>query len=39
MKKLKLKSWVQTILIAWTGLDFMLVALALYMQRILELKL
>ena len=39
MKKLQLKSWVQTLLISWGVLDFMLVALALYMQRILELSL
>ena len=39
MKKLKLKSWIQTILIAWAGLDFVLIALALYMNRILEIGL
>lgn len=39
MKKLQLKSWVQTTLISWGVLDFMLVALALYMERILELSL
>ena len=36
---MKLKSWVQTTLIAWACLDFMLVALALYMNRILEIGL
>lgn len=36
---MKLKSWVQTTLIAWAGIDFMLVTLALYMQKIYELGL
>lgn len=36
---MRLKSWIQTLLIAWVGLDFMLVAIALYMQRVLELGL
>lgn len=36
---MKLKNWVITILITWAGIDFLLVALALYMQRILELGL
>lgn len=36
---MKLKYWVKATLISWAGLDFMLVALALYMQRILELGL
>ena len=36
---MRLKSWVQTTLIAWAGLDFMLVAIALYMQRLFELGL
>jgi hypothetical protein len=39
MKKLQLKSWVQTLLIMWTGIDFVLIALALYMSRILEIGL
>ena len=34
---MKLKSWVQTLLILWCGVDFLLVAITLYMQRILEL--
>ena len=36
---MKLKYWVKATLITWGALDFMLVALALYMQRILELSL
>lgn len=36
---MRLKNWVKTTLIAWAGLDFALIALALYMQRILELGL
>lgn len=39
MKKLQLKSWVQTTLIMWAGIDFMLIALSLYMSRILEIGL
>ena len=39
MKRIKLKSWVQTTLIAWAGLDFILIALALYMNRIFEIGL
>lgn len=39
MKKLKLRSWVLTSLITWAGIDFILVALALYMNRILEIGL
>lgn len=33
---MKLKSWVETALCIWIGIDFGLVMLALYMQRILE---
>lgn len=36
---MKLKYWVKATLISWGALDFMLVALALYIQRILELGL
>ena len=36
---MKLKSWVETFLIMWVGLDLMLVVLALYMQRIYEIGL
>ncbi len=36
MKKMKLKSWVQSILSIWLGIDILLVAMALYMERILE---
>jgi hypothetical protein len=39
MKKLQLKSWVQTLLTIWAGLDFLLVTMVLYMSRILELGL
>jgi len=39
MKRYKLKSWVETMLITWGILDFFLVSLALYMQRLLELGL
>lgn len=39
MKKLQLKSWVQTALTIWAGIDFLLVAFVLYMSRILELGL
>lgn len=39
MKKMRLKSWVITMLMTWFALDFFLVALALYMQRIYELGL
>ena len=39
MKKLRLKSWVQTTLIIWVGIDFTLIILALYMQKIYELGL
>ena len=37
--KMKLKSWVQTLLIMWAGIDFILIAFALYMSRILEIGL
>lgn len=36
---MKLKYWVKATLITWGAIDFMLVAIALYMQRILELGL
>lgn len=36
---MKLKSWVETFLILWCGVDFLLVTMALYMQRVLELGL
>lgn len=36
---MRLKNWVKVTLIAWAGLDFVLLSLALYMQRILELGL
>lgn len=36
MKKLHLKSWVETVLTVWAGIDFMLVVMVLYMIRILE---
>lgn len=36
---MKLRSWVKTLLIAWAGIDLMLVTIALYMQRLLELGL
>ena len=36
---MKLKSWVQTTLLVWAGIDFILIILALYMQRIYELGL
>lgn len=39
MKKLQLRSWVQTLLTIWVGIDFFLVVMALYMSRILELGL
>lgn len=39
MKKLQLKSWVQTLLTLWVGIDFLLVVMALYMSRILEIGL
>lgn len=39
MKKLQLKSWVQTVLTVWVGIDCLLVAMALYMSRILEIGL
>lgn len=39
MKKLKLKQWVQTTLTIWVGLDLLLITIALYMQRILEIGL
>ena len=34
---MKLKAWVQTLLFIWAGIDIGLIALALYMERILEL--
>lgn len=37
MKKLKLRSWVETTLTIWIVTDFMLLTLALYMIRISEL--
>ena len=36
---MKLKSWVETVLFIWTGIDIFLITLALYMQRIFELGL
>ena len=36
---MKLKYWVKATLISWGALDMFLLALALYMQRILELGL
>lgn len=36
---MKLKSWVKTLLFIWTGIDIGLIALALYMSRILEIGL
>lgn len=36
---MKLKSWVETALAIWTGIDIGLVILALYMQRIFEIGL
>ena len=36
---MKLKNWVKAVLITWAGIDFILIAVALYMQRILELGL
>lgn len=39
MKKMRLKSWVQTLLTIWAGIDCLLVVMALYMNRILELGL
>lgn len=37
MKKYRLKKWVITLLITWGLIDFTLITLALYMQRVLEL--
>lgn len=39
MKKIKLRSWVVTALSMWAGIDILLVVIALYMARILELGL
>ncbi len=39
MKKVRLKSWVETMLTVWTILDIGLIIVALYMQRMLELDL
>lgn len=39
MKKLQLKSWVQTLLTTWAFIDIFLIAITLYMQRLLELGL
>ena len=39
MKKLQLKLWVKTALLFWAGLDFILVALVLYMLRMIEIGL
>lgn len=39
MKKLELKYWVKATLISWGALDMFLVALVLYMKRILEIGL
>lgn len=39
MKKIKLRSWVETTLSIWAGIDILLVVIALYMARILELGL
>ena len=36
---MRLKGWVKTTLIAWASLDFILIAIALYMQRLFELGL
>ena len=36
---MKLKSWVETALAIWAGIDIGLVILALYMQRIFEIGL
>jgi hypothetical protein len=36
---MKLKSWVETVLFVWAGIDIGLVLLALYMERLLELGL
>ena len=39
MKKLQLKEWVKTTLMVWTGIDILLITMALYMARILEIGL
>ena len=39
MKKLQLKSWVQLVLTIWAGIDFLLICMALYMSRMLEIGL
>ena len=39
MKKMQLRSWVVTTLSVWAGIDILLVAIALYMARILEIGL
>lgn len=39
MKKIQLKEWVQTLLTIWAGIDILLVVMALYMARILEIGL
>lgn len=39
MKKIQLRSWVATTLSVWAGIDILLVVIALYMARILELGL
>lgn len=39
MKKTQLKGWVQTALIIWSAIDLELIAVALYMNRILEIGL
>lgn len=36
---MRLKSWVETVLFVWTGIDIGLILLALYMERLLELGL
>ena len=36
MKKLRLRSWVQTFLIMWTATDIFLIVLYLYMLRMVE---
>lgn len=36
---MKLRSWVETTLCIWAGIDIGLIVLALYMQRILEIGL
>lgn len=37
MKKLRLKRWVETLLIAWATIDIFLIAIALYFERLVEL--